>query len=73
MSQRPDIGVSPAIAAAAGAATAAAGVGIDDIARFDLYSCFPSAVQLAAAAIGIRTDDRRGFTVTGGLPYFGVG
>jgi acetyl-CoA C-acetyltransferase len=46
-------------------------VGIDDIEVLDLYSCFPSAVELAAEALGLRTDDARGLTSTGGLPYFG--
>ena len=71
VSERPDPGASPAIAAAARAATAGAGVGIDDIAHFDLYSCFPAAVEVAVDAIGLPPDDPRGFTVTGGLPYFG--
>jgi acetyl-CoA C-acetyltransferase len=70
-SARPDLGASPAIAAAAGAALDAGGAGIDEIARFDLYSCFPSALQMGAAAIGLDPADRRGLTVTGGLPYFG--
>lgn len=70
-SQRPDLSASPAIGAAAGSALAAAGAGIDDIARLDLYSCFPSAVQMAASALGVRLGDPRGLTVTGGLPYFG--
>jgi acetyl-CoA C-acetyltransferase len=68
---RPDPGRSPAIAAAGRALFEAAGVGVDDLARLDLYSCFPSAVELAAEALGLRTDDPRGLTVTGGLPYFG--
>ena len=46
-------------------------MGIDDVDRMDLYSCFPSAVQMAAEALGIALDDARGLTVTGGLPYFG--
>jgi acetyl-CoA C-acetyltransferase len=77
VSARPDPGRSPAIAAAASAlfaaASAAAGrpVGIDEIERMDIYSCFPSAVQLAATALGVAGDDARGLTVTGGLPYFG--
>ncbi len=77
VTQRPDPGRSPAIAAAGRAlfasATSAAGrpVGIDDVDRMDVYSCFPSAVQMATAALGIATDDGRGLTVTGGLPYFG--
>ncbi len=77
VSARPDPGRSPAIAAAGdalfAAATDAAGrpVGIDDVDRLDLYSCFPSAVQMACEALGVATDDARGLTVTGGLPYFG--
>ncbi|HVM52055.1 MAG TPA: hypothetical protein VM262_02560 [Acidimicrobiales bacterium] len=68
---RPHLASSPGIAAATSRALEAAGVGVDDIARFDFYSCFPSAVQAAAEAVGIAVDDRRGLTVTGGLPYFG--
>ena len=49
----------------------AAGVGADDVAYIDLYSCFPSAVQMSAEALGIALDDPRGLTLTGGLPYFG--
>jgi len=77
VASRPDPGRSPAIAAAGEAlftsATAAAGrgVGIDDVDRMDLYSCFPSAVQMACDALGLVGDDARGLTVTGGLPYFG--
>ncbi len=70
-SARPDPGSSPAIKAAARSALAAAGMGIDDIGLIDLYSCFPCAVAMAAAAMGIELDDSRGLTVTGGLPYFG--
>lgn len=70
-SQRRDLTSSPGIAAASIAALAAAGAGIDDIALLDVYSCFPSAVQIAAAALGVAQDDARGLTVTGGLPYFG--
>jgi acetyl-CoA C-acetyltransferase len=68
---RPDLGRSPAIAAAVAHALAAAGLGIDDIGAVDLYSCFPCVVEMAAEAIGIALDDPRGLTVTGGLPYFG--
>ena len=65
---------SPAIAAAASAALDAAGIGIDDVARFDLYSCFPSAVQIAMRALGLvgpGAGDPRPLTVTGGLAYAG--
>ena len=37
----------------------------------DLYSCFPSAVQIAMEELSLDKNDPRGFTVTGGLPYFG--
>jgi acetyl-CoA C-acetyltransferase len=56
---------------AGGVGIGAGGVGIDDIEVLDIYSCFPSAVELAAAALGIALDDSRVLTVTGGLPYFG--
>ncbi len=76
---RPDPGRSPAIAAAGRALFEAAGlaagpsgaVGVDDLELLDVYSCFPAAVELAAEALGLARDDRRGLTVTGGLPYFG--
>lgn len=70
-SARPDLSTSPAAGAAVRAALAAAGTGLEDIDYFDIYSCFPCAVQMAAAAAGIEVDDERGLTVTGGLPYFG--
>jgi len=47
------------------------GVGVDGIAHFDLYSCFGSSVNFARDALGLREDDPRPLTVTGGLPYFG--
>ncbi len=62
---------SPAMKAASSEALRVAGVGIDDVAHLDLYSCFPSSVFFAVDALGLAADDPRGFTVTGGLPYFG--
>ena len=44
---------------------------VDDLAFLDLYSCFPSAVEIGCAEMGIAEDDPRGLTITGGLPYFG--
>jgi len=70
-SERWSLASSPAIAFAGRAALAAAGRDVDDVARFDLYSCFPSAVQLAADALGLALDDPRPFTVTGGLAFAG--
>jgi acetyl-CoA C-acetyltransferase len=63
---------SPAMAWVRDTALGAANVGVDDIDAIDLYSCFPSSVQLALDALGLTPDDSRSpFTVTGGLPYFG--
>lgn len=63
---------SPAIAAVGRAALAHAGLGIDDIAHLDLYSCFPSAVQVAARELGVDLEDpQRPPTVTGGLTFAG--
>jgi acetyl-CoA C-acetyltransferase len=70
-SARPDLGSSPGLRAAASAAMDAAHLGVDDIAAFDLYSCFPCAVEMGCGALGVAPDDARGLTVTGGLPYFG--
>jgi acetyl-CoA C-acetyltransferase len=67
-----DMTRSPAMEAASREAFARAGVGADDVAHFDLYSCFASSVNFALDALGVRTDDPRGpFTVTGGLPFAG--
>lgn len=70
-SERAELGRSPAVEAAGRAVFEAAGIGVDDVSSFDLYSCFPCAVQMGAEAIGLAPDDPRGLTVTGGLPYFG--
>ncbi|MGE3648322.1 MAG: acetyl-CoA acetyltransferase [Reyranellaceae bacterium] len=48
-----------------------AGRTINQIDLFDLYSCFPSAVEIGCREIGLAEDDPRGLTVTGGLPFFG--
>ncbi len=71
LSERTSFHAAPAIAAAGRAALERAGLGLDDIALFDLYSCFPVAVEIAADALGLAHDDPRGLTVTGGLPFFG--
>jgi acetyl-CoA C-acetyltransferase len=67
----PDLWRSPAMAAAAGAALNGAGIGVDDVAHLDLYSCFASSVCFALDALGISEDDTRSVTQTGGLPYHG--
>jgi acetyl-CoA C-acetyltransferase len=69
VSERDDLGRSPAMRVAGRAALELAGVGVDDLAHVDLYSCFPSAVEIAAYELGIGTD--RLLTVTGGLSFAG--
>jgi len=62
---------SPAMRLTGAQALQMAGVSMDQVSFFDLYSCFPSAVQIGAAELGLALDDPRGLTVTGGLPYAG--
>lgn len=71
VSERVDYCSSPAIRAAGKNAFAMSGKTVDDMDYFDIYSCFPSAVQIACDELGIPHNDPRGLTVTGGLPYFG--
>ncbi len=68
---RTELGSSAAMRFATTEALRRAGLGIDEIDVFDLYSCFPAAVQFAADALGIGQHDPRDLTVTGGLPYHG--
>jgi acetyl-CoA C-acetyltransferase len=69
--QRPDLGHAPSAVLAVREALAMAGIGIDDVATFDLYSCFPVPVFNVCDGMGIAPDDPRGLTLTGGLPFFG--
>jgi len=71
ITQRPELHRSPAIELASKTAFLQAGKTIDDIKYLDLYSCFPSVVQIARDALGLDDNDSRPLTVTGGLPYFG--
>jgi acetyl-CoA C-acetyltransferase len=71
VSERIDLKSSPAIRLGARKAFAMANRSPSDMRFIDLYSCFPSAVEIACDEIGLSEDDPRGLTVTGGLPYFG--
>jgi acetyl-CoA C-acetyltransferase len=51
------------------AALQAFGLTIDNVDLIDLYSCFPVAVEIYAAELGISLD--RDPTVTGGMPFAG--
>ena len=71
VTERVDYHSSPAVRTMGKKAFAMAGKTVADMDYFDIYSCFPSAVQIACDELGIAHDDPRGLTVTGGLPYFG--
>lgn len=72
LSARPALHRSPAIRLAGARALAMAGVGVDDLAAVDLYSCFPCVVRTAANELGLALDDPdRPLTLTGGLTFAG--
>jgi acetyl-CoA C-acetyltransferase len=71
VSERVNYFTSPAIRMIGRKAFAMADLDVGDLSFIDLYSCFPSAVELACREFGIAEDDPRGLTITGGLPYFG--
>jgi acetyl-CoA C-acetyltransferase len=60
ISQRPELHRSPAIRFAGAAALALAGLGIDDVAAVDLYSCFPAVVQMGRPSLGWQWTIPRG-------------
>ncbi|MDE0605262.1 MAG: acetyl-CoA acetyltransferase [bacterium] len=70
-STRPNFAECPSMKDSSLGALDQAGVGVGDIDLFDFYSCFPVAVRMACAMLGIDELDPRPFTVTGGLPYAG--
>ncbi|NDH63588.1 MAG: acetyl-CoA acetyltransferase [Alphaproteobacteria bacterium] len=71
VSEREKLDASPAIRGCARIALDMAGKKVADVDAFDLYSCFPSAVEVAMQEIGIAQDDPRPISITGGLPFFG--
>jgi acetyl-CoA C-acetyltransferase len=68
---RLDLTYNSASVLAVSEALAGAGIGIDDVSTFDLYSCFPVPVFNFCDGMGLAIGDPRGLTLTGGLPYFG--
>ncbi len=68
---RANLEQSPAAASAISSALEIAGTGWDGIACADLYSCFAIPVFNVLDAFGLDRDDPRGWTLTGGLPFFG--
>ncbi len=69
VSERNDLFSSPAIRIAGRRTLELAGCEPGDLDHVDLYSCFPSAVQIAARDLGLSED--RPLTVTGGLTFGG--
>ena len=69
VSWRGDLHSSPAMRVAGRTALDLAGIGPDDLDHVDLYSCFPSAVQIAADELGLPPG--RPLTVTGGMSFAG--
>ncbi len=61
---------TPAIELGGHRALELAGADIDDVELIDLYSCFPSAVQLGGRSLGIDVMERQ-WSRTGGLPFAG--
>ena len=71
MSDRINYFASPAMSVVAREAFEMANSDISEISYIDLYSCFPSAVEIACKEMNININDQRNLTITGGLPYFG--
>lgn len=69
VSTRASLTTSPAIRHAGAAALELAHRPVDEIEHLDVYSCFPSAVEIACSELGISTD--RQLTVYGGLCFAG--
>ncbi len=71
VSKRPSLNESPAIRECGKEVLSQAGISLSEISFLDIYSCFPSAVQIAQKELSLSSNDNRPLTVTGGLPYFG--
>ena len=69
MSERSDFVSSASIGVAGRRVLELAGTDVDSVAHLDLYSCFPSAVELALRELDIDID--RQLTVYGGLAFAG--
>ncbi len=69
VSARDNLYSSPAIRIAGNRALEMAGLAVSDLDFVDVYSCFPSAVQVAASELSLPAS--RPLTVTGGLTFGG--
>lgn len=71
MLTRASIEQSPAAVSAISSALEVAGTSWEKLIATDLYSCFAIPVFNLLDAFGLDRDDPRGWTLTGGLPFFG--
>ncbi len=74
VTDRQNLHSSPAIRIAGARCFELAELGPADVDHVDLYSCFPSAVQIGATELGLMSpglDPDRQLTVTGGLTFAG--
>lgn len=71
LTHRQDLSRSEPAVAAINASLKMAGISLDQVSAFDLYSCFPIAVSAVASDLGLVPEDPRRLTATGGLPFFG--
>ena len=69
ISNRWSFSETPAVKRGGELALSLSSTSLDEISLVDLYSCFPSAVQLGAAALNL--DLSRDLTLTGGLSFAG--
>jgi acetyl-CoA C-acetyltransferase len=69
LSTRASFHQSPAVRIAGTRLLELVGRAIEAVEHLDLYSCFPSSVQVAAAELGV--SEQRSLTVTGGLTFGG--
>jgi acetyl-CoA C-acetyltransferase len=69
VSNRDNLYSSPGIRIGGNRALELAELDVSDLDFVDIYSCFPSAVQVAAAELGLSVEDN--LTVTGGLTFAG--
>jgi acetyl-CoA C-acetyltransferase len=69
LSQRVELHRSPAVSAGGEQLAMMSGTDPRDADHFDLYSCFPSAVQVQAEELRLGSDRR--LTVTGGMAFAG--
>jgi acetyl-CoA C-acetyltransferase len=69
LSARADLHRCPGAAIAGPRALALAGKSADDIAHYEIYSCFPAPVRVFVRELGLASD--RPVTVTGGMAFAG--